>query len=146
MSAGRIKWGSCQHDCVIYSMMDGEKQEASDRSAYIAAWCEYTKRRKFLFVSFLGFVPVLWAVAWVVGFALTALGFSPQTFIKLFIYCWGAFCLWSLWRWMFWPCPRCGNTFAITLRGIGRSFAPRCVHCGLTKAELKATARHQPIA
>src|ERR1035441_906282 len=123
--------------------MDAAKQEEGGRSAYAASWREYTKRRNFLLISFLGFVPVLWAAAWVVVPAFTVLGFRPQTFVKLLMYCLGAFCFWSLWKWMFWPCPRCGNTFAITSRSVGRSFARCCVHCGLTKAELKAATREQ---
>ena len=128
--------------------MDATKQEGSYLPAYAAAWREYTKRRNIFLISFLGFVPVLCAIAWVVGSALTALGFRPRidTFIKLLMYCWGAFCFWSLWKWMFWPCPRCGNTFAITSRWVGRGFARSCVHCGLTKAELKSATRQQPIS
>ena len=127
--------------------MYAARQEEGHRSAYVAAWSEYAKRRNFLFISFLGFVPFLWVVAWVLGSALTALGFKPDLtkFIKLLMYSWGAFCLWSFLNYMFWPCPRCGNTFAMTSRSIGHPFAQHCVHCGLTKAELKAAAREQPV-
>jgi hypothetical protein len=36
------------------------------------------------------------------------------------------------WRWLCWPCPRCGRAFKVNLFYLGGHF-DRCKHCGLEK-------------
>ncbi len=104
-------------------MIAGVNEQEAE--VYRKAWRDYVRRRNFIAVIFIGFIP------W--GFLV--LKFIPNETIRGIL----------LWAWfLMWPvgivwyaqqkCPRCGKRFAYTLWG------QRCAHCGRSRAQIAVTA------
>ena len=107
-----------------------------DRAAYESAWREYWRLRGAYRRSGLGFAVafVLVIVALVVG---EKLGQSMQIFLfaagLVAVFVSIAVMSFNQWKWLHWPCPRCGCSF----RGaLGRLWLPKkCAYCGLPREE-----------
>jgi hypothetical protein len=104
--------------------------------SYRAAWDEYKRLRSFCFLIWLGGVPFLAVLSYLLGLA------SPRFAEYVF------FILGLAWivSWIYfaaslqsWSCPRCGNRFSATWWYNKSIFARKCVHCGLRKFEVPAS-------
>jgi hypothetical protein len=102
---------------------------SGDERRYHEAWERLARRgRQFLAVWLGGpfaclILPGIFRRAEVPGFSLEALAFGWLALGAIF----GA-------RWMYWPCPRCGNAFQVRgIVGPSMPFTQSCMNCRLPK-------------
>jgi hypothetical protein len=107
-----------------------------DPATYRTAWQEYRRLRRAYRRSGIAFAATILLVI-----LLTFLGWTLPPFgqAALFVACGIAFLVsivamsFSQWRWLHWPCPRCGCSFQ---GAWGRLWQPKqCVYCGLPRDE-----------
>jgi hypothetical protein len=103
-------------------MMAGvDEQEAG---VYRKAWRGYVRRRNFIAVVFIGFIP------W--GFLVFK--FIPNEIVRgILLWAWFLTWLVGIVWYVQQKCPRCGKRFASTLWG------QRCAHCGLSRPQIAVT-------
>jgi len=104
-----------------------------DNADYSAAWRDLRRRRRFVWIACLGYVPGVAILIFIVGAPLSYL-----TGIKLDYFVFGIAGTWmvavmstSVWAGTF-RCPRCHRWF-FAKWWYSNSFARKCVHCGLPK-------------
>lgn len=108
-----------------------------DSISYVKAWRDYKRRRNVVLISFLGFMPFCFVIS-----QLADILHLDNKVVFALCVCW----LWgfplSATIWAQWPCPRCGKPFAVKNWFFVNQFTvAKCVHCGLTKDELKQAER-----
>ncbi len=94
---------------------------------HIDPWGEYRKRRNVALFAFIGYVPIVFAIA-----LLSIRLFSTFTPAFVVAFAWMAFVLIASNLVARFRCPRCGKPF-FAQWWYYNSFARRCVHCGLRK-------------
>ena len=99
----------------------------SDHLDHSAAWRDLTKRRRLFWGIFLGYVPGVALLCFVIGRPLSALtGGEPCLWIA---FCWLlAFTIAAIYLQQF-RCPRCGSAFFRTWWW-HNPFSRKCLHCG----------------
>jgi hypothetical protein len=105
-----------------------------DVARYQDAWSDYTRRRNFFLVVFLGYIP--WGA--LVFFVMNKLR-MPQSAVGILIVAWFLMYPVAAIRFSLWRCPRCGNPF-YQKWWYHNDLARKCVHCGLARKEIKAAA------
>lgn len=103
-------------------------------SDYAASWQDLKRRRRLLWVLFLGYLPGVAALCFLVGWVATSMGGSQQGEVM----CAVVALLWILAfavaaiRLTFFRCPRCTRIFHSTWWR-HNPFAHNCLHCGLAQ-------------
>ena len=94
-------------------------------------WKELRVRERLVVFGFIGFFPVAG------GLALFVSRFtSAEWAVAAAPVAWMAFVAVSWIRFLFWPCPRCGEHFHTKWYGLASlTRGRRCVHCGLARYE-----------
>jgi hypothetical protein len=105
-----------------------------DIARYRVAWSDYVRRRNLLTLIFLGYIP--WGIG--VFFALR-LG-MPQRAAWILILAWFVMFPVAAIRFSFWSCPGCHKPF-YSKSWYHNHFARKCVHCGLSKKEIRSAAQ-----
>ena len=88
-----------------------------------------TKMVLLAFVEFLAFIPALWVLAEITSKFLSPTWVSHAT--TFFACCFGILFVYTGYRRLRYPCPRCGKNFPGKLFDVGSGRA--CAHCGLRK-------------
>jgi hypothetical protein len=103
-------------------------------AGYAAAWRELRRRRRLTWVLFLGYIPGVAALCFLVGAPVTRMGGSKQGEVAcavialLWILAFAAAAI----RLTFFRCPRCHRIFHSTWWR-HNPFARNCLHCGLAQ-------------
>ena len=101
---------------------------------YAAAWQDLRRRRRLLWILFLGYIPGVAALCFLVGAPITSMGETQQGEVAcaiialLWIF---AFAVAAI-RLTFFRCPRCHRIFHSTWWR-HNPFAHNCLHCGLAQ-------------
>jgi hypothetical protein len=100
------------------------------------SWAEYARRRNFLLLVFVGYIP--WGL--LVFLLKRRLGLSESVIGVLILVWFLAFPV-AIIRYTFWKCPRCEKAFAYKWPVNKSYFVRKCSHCGLAKAEIRRVAK-----
>jgi hypothetical protein len=100
---------------------------------YSKEWQGYRNARTLLFSLWLGYIPGVFVVHWIISKRMPSLAVGSSMVVALL---WMAAFAASGIRFNSWPCPRCKNRFAGTNLYTYSYFARKCVHCGLAKFAL----------
>lgn len=105
-------------------------------SAYQSAWREYWRLRKAYKRSALGFGGSLLLLMLTSIFGMRLSQFAQIVLLAVSVVAFiGSIASMSFnrWKWLYWPCPRCGHSFQ---GARGRFWLPkRCAYCGLSREE-----------
>jgi endogenous inhibitor of DNA gyrase (YacG/DUF329 family) len=103
------------------------------KADYAAAWRDFRRRRMIFCAVFLGYMPGVLALFFVVGLPLASLTeVKSDYFFYAIALCWMAALLVTSIRAAHFPCPGCGKRFFATWWS-RNPFARKCLHCDLPK-------------
>lgn len=97
---------------------------------YTENWQRYRRARTILLLVWIGYLPGVPAIAWVISKVLRRE--ANDLWIPVALVWMAAFAITGF-RVQCWKCPRCGNWFSAKWYYNKSFLARKCVHCGLPK-------------